>query len=46
LGATREAMPWLGRNEKVWRPYPEVEMYFTEGSIDYNDPHYKDDWTK
>ena len=21
-------------------------MYFTEGSTDYNDPHYQDDWTK
>jgi glucosylceramidase len=21
-------------------------MYYTEGSTDYNDPHYQDDWTK
>ena len=31
---------------KVQAAHPEVEMYFTEGSTDYNDPHYKDDWTK
>jgi glucosylceramidase len=31
---------------KVQAVHPEVEMYFTEGSTDYNDPHYKDDWTK
>ena len=31
---------------KVHAAHPEVEMYFTEGSTDYNDPHYQDDWTK
>jgi glucosylceramidase len=31
---------------KVQAAHPEVEMYFTEGSTDYNDPHYTDDWTK
>jgi glucosylceramidase len=31
---------------KVQAAHPEVEMYFTEGSTDYNDPHYQDDWTK
>jgi len=31
---------------KVQAAHPEVEMYFTEGSTDYNDPHYEDDWTK
>jgi glucosylceramidase len=31
---------------KVLAAHPDVEMYFTEGSTDYNDPHYKDDWTK
>jgi len=31
---------------KVQAAHPEAEMYFTEGSTDYNDPHYQDDWTK
>jgi len=31
---------------KVHAAHPEVAMYFTEGSTDYNDPHYQDDWTK
>jgi glucosylceramidase len=31
---------------KVHAAHPEAEMYFTEGSTDYNDPHYQDDWTK
>jgi glucosylceramidase len=31
---------------KVQAAHPEVEMHFTEGSTDYNDPHYQDDWTK
>jgi glucosylceramidase len=35
-----------GMMSKVHAAHPEVEMYFTEGSTDYNDPHYQDDWTK
>lgn len=31
---------------RVHAAHPEVEMYFTEGSTDYNDSHYQDDWTK
>jgi glucosylceramidase len=31
---------------KVHASHPEAKMYFTEGSTDYNDPHYQDDWTK
>jgi len=31
---------------KVHAAHPEAEMYYTEGSTDYNDPHYQDDWTK
>jgi glucosylceramidase len=31
---------------KVHAAHPEVEMYFTEGTTDYNDPHYQDDWAK
>ena len=31
---------------KVQAAHPEAEMYFTEGSTDYNDPHYQDDWSK
>ena len=31
---------------KVHAAHPEVEMYYTEGSTDYNHPHYQDDWTK
>jgi glucosylceramidase len=31
---------------KVHAAHPETEMHYTEGSTDYNDPHYKDDWTK
>jgi glucosylceramidase len=31
---------------KVLAAHPDVMMYFTEGSTDYNDPHYQDDWTK
>ena len=35
-----------GMMSKVHAAHPEVEMYYTEGSPDYNDPHYQDDWTK
>ena len=35
-----------GMMSKVHAVHPEVEMHFTEGSTDYNDPHYQDDWTK
>jgi glucosylceramidase len=35
-----------GMMSKVHAAHPEVEMHFTEGSTDYNDPHYQDDWTK
>jgi len=35
-----------GMMSKVRAAHPEAEMYFTEGSTDYNDPHYQDDWTK
>ena len=35
-----------GMMSKVHAAHPEVQMYFTEGSTDYNDPHYQDDWTK
>jgi len=31
---------------KVHAAHPDAEMYYTEGSTDYNDPHYQDDWTK
>ena len=31
---------------KVHAAHPQVDMYFTEGSTDYNDPHYQDDWAK
>jgi glucosylceramidase len=31
---------------KVHAVHPETEMHYTEGSTDYNDPHYQDDWTK
>jgi len=31
---------------KVRAAHPDAEMYDTEGSTDYNDPHYQDDWTK
>ena len=31
---------------QVHATHPEAEMYFTEGSTDYNDPHYQDDWAK
>ena len=31
---------------KVHAAHPEAELHFTEGSTDYNDPHYQDDWTK
>jgi len=31
---------------RVRAAHPAVEMYFTEGSTDYNDPHYQDDWAK
>jgi glucosylceramidase len=30
---------------KVHAAHPEAQMYYTEGSTDYNDPHYQDDWT-
>jgi glucosylceramidase len=35
-----------GMMSKVHAAHPEAEMYYTEGSTDYNDPHYQDDWTK
>ena len=35
-----------GMISKVHAAHPEAEMYYTEGSTDYNDPHYQDDWTK
>src|SRR5215470_3142420 len=35
-----------GMMSKVHAAHPEAEMYFTEGSTDYNDPHYQDDWAK
>ncbi len=31
---------------KVHAAHPEADLHFTEGSTDYNDPHYQDDWTK
>jgi len=31
---------------KVHAAHPDAEMYYTEGSTDYNDPHYQDDWVK
>jgi glucosylceramidase len=31
---------------KVHAAHPEAEMHYTEGSTDYNDPHYQDDWVK
>jgi len=31
---------------KVHAAHPDAAMYYTEGSTDYNDPHYEDDWTK
>jgi len=31
---------------RVHAAHPEAELHFTEGSTDYNDPHYLDDWTK
>jgi glucosylceramidase len=31
---------------KVHAAHPEVDMHYTEGSTDYNDPHYLDDWVK
>jgi len=31
---------------KVHAAHPETELHFTEGSTDYNDPHYLDDWAK
>lgn len=31
---------------KVHAAHPEADMHFTEGSTDYNDPHYTDDWVK
>jgi glucosylceramidase len=41
--------PYVGEPammSKVHAAHPEAELYFTEGSTDYNDPHYQDDWTK
>jgi glucosylceramidase len=35
-----------GMMSKVHAAHPETEMFFTEGSSDYNDPHYQDDWAK
>jgi glucosylceramidase len=31
---------------KVHAAHPDADMHYTEGSTDYNDPHYLDDWTK
>jgi glucosylceramidase len=31
---------------KVHAAHPEIGMHYTEGSTDYNDPHFQDDWTK
>jgi glucosylceramidase len=31
---------------KVHAAHPDADMHYTEGSTDYNDPHYMDDWTK
>jgi glucosylceramidase len=31
---------------KVHAAHPEADMHYTEGSTDYNDRHYLDDWTK
>jgi glucosylceramidase len=31
---------------KVHAAHPEVDMHYTEGSTDYNDPQYRDDWVK
>jgi glucosylceramidase len=31
---------------KVHAAHPEIGMHYTEGSSDYNDPHFQDDWTK
>jgi glucosylceramidase len=31
---------------KVHAAHPDADMYFTEGSSDYNDPRYQDDWVK
>ena len=41
--------PYVGEPammSKVHAAHPEKPLYFTEGSTDYNDPHYQDDWTK
>jgi len=35
-----------GMMSKVHAAHSDVELHFTEGSTDYNDPHYQDDWTK
>jgi glucosylceramidase len=35
-----------GMMGRVHAAHPDAAMYFTEGSTDYNDPHYQDDWTK
>lgn len=40
---------YVGEPEMMARvnsAHPDVEMHFTEGSTDYNDPHYQDDWAK
>jgi glucosylceramidase len=34
---------WIDR---VQEKYPEVEMYWTEGSTDYVDPHFMDNWAQ
>jgi len=31
---------------KVHAAHSDADLHFTEGSTDYNDPHYRDDWTK
>jgi glucosylceramidase len=35
-----------GMMSKVHAAHSEADMHFTEGSSDYNDPHYQDDWAK
>ena len=35
-----------GMMSRVHVAHPEVGMHYTEGSTDYNDPHYTDDWVK
>ena len=35
-----------GMMSKVHAAHSDAELHFTEGSTDYNDPHYLDDWAK